>query len=61
MSWAVVQELLGPGLHWGKSEEHIRNCIREAEFRGERAAAEHLRIILERRNRVQFESKKTPD
>ena len=61
MSWSVVQELLGPGLHWGKSAEHIQDCIREAEFRGERAAAEHLRIILKRRNEVQFETKKTPD
>lgn len=56
MPWDVVHELLGPGLQWGKSQEKLIAAIAEAERRGEIEAAEHIRIILARRNLVMFET-----
>lgn len=53
--WRLVQELLGPGLHWLKSSEEIQRAIEEAERRNEPDVAEHLRIILKRRNVVNFD------
>ena len=59
MPWAYIYELLGPGLHWGKSQEHLLAAIKKAEDEGKSDAAKHLRIILQMRNLVRFE-KETP-
>lgn len=56
MSWDVILRLLGPGLHWGKSQAEIRAAIKHAEQLGELDAAEHLRIILQLRNAVRMEN-----
>jgi hypothetical protein len=61
VSWDVILRLLGPGLHWGKSQTQIQAAIRYAEQLGEADAAEHLRIILRLRNVVAMEQEeKTP-
>lgn len=50
--WQTVRQLLGPGLQWAKTQEELETAIRTAEQLGQPAAADHIRIILERRNRV---------
>lgn len=55
MSWDVILRLLGPGLHWGRTQAEIQAAIRHAEHLGEARAAEHLRIILKLRNDVMME------
>jgi len=60
MPWAFIRQLLGPGLHWGMSQEHFLTCIRRAEEAGNFEAAAHLHIMLQRRNAVMFEQKETP-
>lgn len=55
MPWELVRELLGPGLHWGKSIHQLQAAIQEAERRGNPDAAEHIRVILALRNRVMCE------
>lgn len=57
--WPYIRALLGPGLHWSKSQGQIQAAIQRAERDGQHAAADHLRIILERRNLVNME-KETP-
>ena len=48
-------------MHWGKTAAELRQAIKRAEHDGQTQAAEHLRIILEMRNRVMFDdSEKTP-
>ena len=61
MPWRYIRELLGPGLHWGRSQDELLAAIRRAESDGMLEAAEHLRIILRLRNKVMFEEdKKSP-
>lgn len=55
MSWELIRQLLGPGLHWGRTQAELRAAIAEAERLGEADAAEHLRIILQLRNAVRME------
>lgn len=57
MPWAYIRELLGPGLHWGRSQEQLFDAIDRARADGQHEAAEHLEIILEMRNRVMCEEK----
>ena len=59
MPWAYILRLLGPGLHWSKSQAELRRAIAQAEHDNRHDAADHLRIILERRNLVNME-KETP-
>jgi hypothetical protein len=59
MPWAYIYELLGPGLHWGKTQEQLKAAIEKAEKAGKHDAANHIRIILRMRNVVRFE-KETP-
>ena len=62
MPWAYIRSLLGPGLHWDKTQEQLRAAISKADREGQHDAAEHIRIILRLRNRVlmDFEQKETP-
>jgi hypothetical protein len=56
VSWAYIYRLLGPGLHWSKSQAHFREAVRRAEADGQSDAAEHIRIIWRMRNEVMMES-----
>lgn len=57
MPWAYIRSLLGPGLHWGKSQEELMAAIDRARAEGQHDAAEHIEIILDRRNYVMCEEK----
>lgn len=58
MPWAYIFSLLGFKSHWSHSQDELLAAIERAERDGELAAAEHLRIILESRNKVFFETPK---
>jgi len=58
MPWAYILRLLGPGLHWSRTQEELQTAIARAEQDNRPEAAEHLRIILRRRNVVQMEKEK---
>ena len=58
-TWAYIRAIIGPGLHWSKSQAELQRAIAQAERDGRADAADHLRIILERRNLVNME-KETP-
>lgn len=60
MPWAYISKLLGPGLHWNKSQDDLMQAIEQARRDLEFDAAEHLRFILQSRNAVQFERQKDP-
>lgn len=47
MPWWYIRSLLGPGLHWGRSEAELLAAIERAERDNMPAAAGHLRHILE--------------
>lgn len=51
----MIRQLLGPGLHWGRTQAEIQAAIRRAEQLGEADAAENMRIILGLRNAVMME------
>lgn len=55
MPWELIRQLLGPGLHWGRSQAELHEAIASAERLGRADAAEHLRMILQLRNAVRFE------
>ena len=57
MPWAYIRSLLGPGLHWGRSQDELLAAIDRARADKQHAAAEHLEIILELRNFVMCEEK----
>ena len=57
MPWAYIHSLLGPGLHWGRSQLELTNAIDRARAEGQHEAAEHLEIILGLRNFVMCEEK----
>ncbi len=54
MPWAKVLKLIGPGLHWGKPRSLYLKAIASAEKEGLYDVADHIRIILEQRDRVGF-------
>lgn len=56
MTWRYIREMLGPGLHWSKTQEQYKAAIERAEADGEHEAADHIRIILELRNAVMMEN-----
>lgn len=56
MPWWYIRYLLGPGLHWGRSKTELQRAIEQAEKDNMPEAAEHLRIILELRNRVMIDT-----
>ena len=60
--WPYIRVLLGPGLHWSKPPAVIQAAIDRAEREGQRAAADHLRIILDQIRVVGFvlPEEKTP-
>lgn len=62
MPWAYIRSLLGPGLHWNKTQEEFLAAIERADREGRRDAADHIRIILRLRNRVLMDAgqKETP-
>lgn len=53
--WAYIHAILGPGAHWSRSVQELNDAIRRAELDGQTEAAEHLRIILDTRNKVAFD------
>jgi hypothetical protein len=55
MVWGYIQSLLGPGTHWGRSQDAFQALIDRAVSDGQLDAAEHLRMMLERRNAVMME------
>lgn len=55
MPWALVRELIGPGIYWGMSREHLESAIARARGMGREDAAEHIAIILDLRNQVAFD------
>lgn len=57
MPWKYIKSLLGPGLHWGKSREHLKEAIKQAELDNMPHAADHIRVILELRDDVNFDQK----
>jgi len=62
MPWAEVLSLIGSGLQWDKTQEQYLAAINTARQRGREDVAQHLQIMLERRNLVLDESpiKNTP-
>ena len=56
MPWAVILELLGPGLQWDIPQQRILDSIAEARRRNRPDVVAHLEIILKRRNAVVFEA-----
>ena len=58
MVWAYIQSLLGPGTHWGRSQDAFQALIDRAVADNQPEAAEHLRLMLERRNAVMMEKEK---
>lgn len=54
-TWSYISAILGPGLHWARTPDELRKAIKRAELDGQPVAAEHLRIILDRRNQVAFD------
>ena len=60
-TWAYIRGLLGPGAYWSRTPQELSRAIARAEHDNRHDAAEHLRIILDLRNRVAFDgSEKTP-
>ncbi len=57
MPWAYIRQLLGPGLHWGRTQDELIAAIEKARVDGQTEAAEHIEIILEMRNFVMCEEK----
>lgn len=57
MPWAYIRQLLGPGLHWGRTQDELNAAIDRARAEGQHDAAEHLEIILDMRNYVMCEEK----
>ena len=57
MPWAYIVRLLGPGLHWGRTQEELLKAIQRAREDGQHEAAEHIEIILGLRNYVMCEEK----
>jgi hypothetical protein len=62
MPWAYIRSLLGPGLHWDKTQQQLLAAIAQADREGQPDAADHIRIILRLRNRVlmDVEQKEAP-
>jgi hypothetical protein len=58
MPWAYIYKLLGFKSHWNQSQDALLAAIAKAERDGQFAAADHIRIILEMRNVVHFETPK---
>jgi len=56
--WAYIRSLLGPGLHWGRSQDELLAAIQRAERDGMLDAAQHLRIILRMRDAVNMDEPK---
>lgn len=58
MIWVYIREVLGPGLHWDKTQAQFRAAYQRAQSDGQPDAAEHIKIIWEMRNRVMMEPMK---
>jgi hypothetical protein len=57
MPWAYIRRILGPGLHWGRTQDELLAAIDRARADGQHEAAEHIEIILDMRNFVMCEEK----
>ena len=55
MPWWYIRQLLGPGLHWSRTQDELLRAIERARADGQHDAAEHIQIILEMRNFVMCE------
>lgn len=61
MPWKMILDLVGGGLHYSKPRQVFLDGIAEAERRGRPDVADHLRIMLDLRDRVMFDvPKKKP-
>lgn len=60
MPWDYISHLLGPGLHWGHTQEKYAAAIEQAEKDGQLEAVDHINMIWERRNLVMMEKKTAP-
>ena len=62
MPCAYIRSLLGPGLHWDRTQPELLAAIAQADKDGQFDAADHIHIILRLRNRVlmDVEQKETP-
>lgn len=56
----MISELIGTGLHWSKPRSVFLDGIAEAERRGRQDVADHLRIMLDLRDTVTFDSPPLP-
>ena len=61
MTWGYIYMLIGPGLHWSKSQAQFREAVRRAEAEGQHDAAEHIRIMWRLRNEVMMERMQEKD
>lgn len=58
MPWKIIYELIGPEAHWAKPRQLFLDAIAEAERRGHQDAADHIRIMLDLRDTVNFDKPK---
>ena len=58
MPWYYIKTLLGPGLHWSKTSKEFKQLIARAESEGMFNAAEHLKIMLELRDKVYMKTER---
>lgn len=56
--WGYIRRLLGPGLHWGRSEVELQAAIERAKTDNRQDAVEHLEIIKGQRGLVAFDKEK---
>lgn len=52
MPWKYITKLMGDGSLWSRTQEQMLGYIAQAEADGQHGAAEHLRSMLELRNKV---------
>jgi hypothetical protein len=57
MPWDYIRKMLGPGLHWGRTQQELASAIKRAREDGQNDAAEHIEIIWSLRNYVMCEEK----
>jgi len=62
MPWKIINDLIGPGLHYSKPRQLFLDAIEQAEQMNRQDVVDHLKIILDLRDSVCFDApKKNPD
>lgn len=59
MPWKMIMSLIGPGPYYARPRGVFLGAIEKAEAAGRADVAHHLRIILDLRDTVQFDSPAT--